>query len=129
MRISGFSFAIGLALTTLLMGCASRSTDLTSVWDDPWPHHDQVLTLRIYPRDTGDGDYLACTDPCLNRAPASMGNTWIIPIDPEAFKNWNGTRATRLRVRINASSYAPDAVSGHFPLWLEEVPPDAEPSR
>lgn len=129
MRISGFGIVIGTALATLLAGCASRSDSLASIWDDPWPHHAQVLTIRIYPRDTGDGDYLACIDPCLDRAPGSIGNTWVIPTDSEAFKGWNGTRAARLRVRIDASSYAPNAVSGHFPLWLEEVPPDAEPRR
>lgn len=123
MRISGVGVATGLVLATLLTGCAGRSDSLMSVWNDPWPRHGQVLDVRIYPRDTGDGDYLVCVSPCLNRAPSDMGNTWVLPTDPQAFKGWNGTRAVRLRVRIDASSYGPDGVAGHLPLWLEEVSP------
>ncbi|RZJ38514.1 MAG: hypothetical protein EON87_20720 [Brevundimonas sp.] len=129
MRIAGLIFATSLIVGSLLTGCASRSFSLTSVWEDPWPHHGEVLTVTLYPRDTGHGDYLVCIDPCLNRAPGGIGNTWVIPSDPEAFKAWNGTRAVRMRVRVDASSHAPDAVAGHFPLWLEEVPPDGAEAR
>ena len=123
MRISGFTFAASLILSTVLSGCVSRSANLPSILADPWPHHGRTLTVVVYPRDVGRGSYLACIAPCPNRAPASMGNTWVVPVAPEAFKGWDGRRAVRLSVVVNASSYDPDAISGHYPLWLEEVTP------
>lgn len=126
MRISGFTLISGLILSALLAGCASRSTDLTSVFENPWPHHGQTLIVVVHPRDVGDGLYLACIAPCPGREPASIANTWVVPVDPEAFKGWDGRRAIRLKVVVNASSYAPNAIPLHFPLWLEDAaPPDA----
>ena len=123
MRRSALGLITGIGTMLLLTGCAARSDNLASILNAPWPHHGQRLTVVVYPRDVGDGAYLACLAPCPDRTPASLGNTWVIPIDPDAFKGWNGTRAVRLSAVLDASSHAPDAVSAHYPLRLEEAPP------
>ncbi|WP_291838637.1 hypothetical protein [Brevundimonas sp.] len=124
MRVSALGLMIGMGVIPLLPGCAGRSDNLASILNAPWAYQGQRLTVLVYPRDVGDGSYLACLDPCPDRAPESFGNTWVVPIDPDAFKGWNGAKAVRLSVVMNASSYAPNAVSAHFPIWLEDATPE-----
>lgn len=125
--------AVSLVLLTAhVAGCStlfsSRSYDLSIMWEDPWGHHERDLDVRIYPYDVGEGEfgqYLVCRQPCEKPATNGLGNTWVYPLDPSAFRGWNGTRSVRMRVKVDASSFAPDAVIwGHFPIHLAEVGPE-----
>jgi len=120
-----------LPIVALVGACSastmSRSDNLASVWRDPWKYHDRVLDVRVFPYDLGNDDYLACDRPCPEPVTSDIGNNWIVPSDPAAFRGWRGTQAVRLRVRVNASSFAPGAFWGHLPIHLEEVSPDTPP--
>ena len=121
MRISDFSFAASVTLSALVTGCASRSDSLNPVWSDPWAHHGQILNVRVYPHDTGNRSYLACLRPCPNPPTNTLGNSWIVPLDRDAFAGWDGRRPVGLRARVNASAFNPEAFWGHLPIFLEEV--------
>jgi hypothetical protein len=91
---------------------------------DPWASHGRVFEFVVYPVEFAPGEgrsYAMCFEPCpppWRHEPAAV----IRPLVPGAFAGMHGTEAVAVKVRLDASCFAPDAfVCPHFPFHFDQT--------
>jgi hypothetical protein len=91
--------------------------------DDPWGSNGSVFEMDVYPVDYQDNPgetYLMCGSPCP--PPRRWEPSGVIrPLQPGVFDGMDGTQRVRMRVRFDASCFAPEAICAHFFWRYDEV--------